>query len=142
MNKEDCINQIIDIFKQSAINFRDDFNKNLSCYFSEEKEDEDIILHFYITYDRELEYLIIFKKQQSTFDYIPNIKNHNKLSLSSNPFKSLNFTDENVILSHIYDNIQKIKFDEIACYQNFGIILRNPLDLTGIYNINIKYITD
>lgn len=39
------------------------------------------------------------------------------------------------------DSVDKINVDKIAYYQKFGIILRNPLELFGIYNINIKYIT-
>ena len=93
-------------------------------------------------YDRELKYLIIFKKLKTMSNYIPNVKGYNKLDLISNPFKNLKFTDENVILSYIYDYIKEIYFDEIVCYQKFGIILRNPLEFKGIYNINIKYIGD
>ena len=142
MSKQDSINKIIEIIKKSALKFRDDFDKNVNCYFMEEKKDNEIIIHFNIKYGRDLEYLIIFRKQKIMADYIPNVKGHNKLDLSSNPYKNLNFTDENVILSNIYDYIKEIDVDEIACYKKFGIILRNPLELKGIYNINIKYITD
>lgn len=142
MSKQDSIDKIIEILKKSALKFRDAFDKNLKCYFIEEKRDGEIVIHFNIKYDRELEYLIIFKKQKTMSDYIPNVKGYNKLDLSLNPYKNLNFTDENVILSNIYDYIKEIYVAEIACYQKFGIILRNPLELKGIYNINIKYITD
>lgn len=106
------------------------------------KRDDEIVLHFNIKYNRELEYLIIFKKLKTIADYIPNVKGYNKLDLSLNPYKNLKFTDENVILGNIYDYIKELPVDEIACYQEFGIILRNPLELEGIYNINIKFITD
>ena len=142
MNKQDSVDKIIEILKKGALKFHDDFDKNLKFYFIEEKKDDEIVIHFNINYDRELEYLIIFKKQKTMADYIPNVKGYNKLDLSLNPYKNLNFTDENVILSNIYDYIKEIYVDEIACYQKFGIILRNPLELKGIYNINIKYITD
>lgn len=142
MNKQDSIDKIIQILKKAALTFRDDFDVNLKCYFIEEKRDNEIVIHFNIEYDRELEYLIIVKKQKTATDYIPNLKGYDKLDLSSNPYRKLNVTDENVILGNIYDNIKEISVEEIACYQKFGILLRNPLELEGIYNINIKYITD
>ena len=142
MSKQNSEDKIIEILKKGALKFHDDFDKNLECYFIEEKKDDEIVIHFNIKYDRELEYLIIFKKQKTMADYIPNVKGHNKLDLSLNPYKKLKFTDENAILSNIYDYIKEIYVDEIACYQKFGILLRNPLELKGIYNINIKYITD
>lgn len=142
MSKQDSVNKIIEILKRGAIKFHDDFDKNLKYYFIEEIKDNEIVIHFNIKYDRELEYLIIFKKLKTIADCIPNVKGHNKLDLSLNPYRNLHFTDENVILANIYDYIKEINVDEIACYQKFGIILRNPLDLSGIYNINIKYTTD
>lgn len=142
MNTKDSVDKIIEILKKGALKFHDDFDKNLKYYFVEEKKEDEIVIHFNIQYDRDLEYLIIFKKQKTIADSIPNIKNCNKLNLNSTPYKNLNVTDENIILSNIYDSIQEINVDEIACYQKFGILLRNPLALTGIYNINIKYITD
>ncbi len=142
MSKQDSEDKIIDILKKGAIKFHDDFDKNLKYYFIEEKKDDAIVIHFNIKYDRDLEYLIILKKQKTQANYIPNVKGYNKLDLSLNPYRNLHFTDENVILANIYDLIQEINVDEIACYQKFGIILRNPLELSGIYNINIKYITD
>lgn len=142
MNTQDSEDKIIEILKKGALKFHDDIDKNLETYFIEERKENEIVLHFNIKYDRELEYLIIFKKLKTTTDYIPNVKNYNKLDLSSNPYKNLKFTDESVILSNIYDYIKDIYFDEINCYQKFGIILRNPLELEGIYNINIKYISD
>ena len=142
MSNQDSVNKIIDILKKGAIKFHDDFDQNLKYYFVEGKKDDEIVVHFNIIYYRTLEYLIIFKKQKTQANYIPNVKGHNKLDLTLNPYRNLHFTDENAILSNIYDLIQNINVDEIACYQKFGIILRNPLELSGIYNINIKYITD
>ena len=142
MIKQESLSEIIDIFKKSAIKFRDDFDKELECYFVEEEKEDEIVLHFNIEYGRVLKYLIIFKRQKTDTSYIPDVKGYDKLDLSSNPFKTLHFTDENMLLANIYDYIQDIKYDEIACYEKFGIILRNPLDLSGIYNINIKYIAD
>jgi hypothetical protein len=142
MNEQNSVDKIIEILKKGALKFHDDFDKNLSYYFIEEKKDDEIIVHFNIRYDRELEYLLILKKLKTMADYIPNVKGHQKLDLRLNPYKNLNFTDENVILSNIYDLIQEIYVDEIACYQKFGILLRNPLALKGFYTINIKYITD
>ena len=142
MNKQDSVDKIIEILKRGVLKFHDDFDKNLKFYFVEEKKQDEIVLHFNLKYDRKLEYLIIFKKLKTIADYIPNVKGYNKLDLSLNPYKNLKFTDENIILSNIYDYIKEIYVDEIACYQKFGIILRNPLELKVIYNINIKYITD
>lgn len=142
MIKQNSTDKIIEILKKGASKFRDDFDKNLMCYFIEEKKDDEIIIHFNIKYDRRLEYLIIFKKLKTMTDSIPNVKGYKKLDLKSNPYKQLRFTDENVILSNIYDYINETYFDEIACYEKFGIILRNPLELNGLFNINIKYISD
>mgnify|MGYP007114022360 CR=1 FL=1 len=91
MSKQDSVNKIIEIIKKSALKFRDDFDKNVNCYFMEEKKDNEIIIHFNIKYGRDLEYLIIFRKQKIMADYIPNVKGYNKLDLSSNPYKNLNF---------------------------------------------------
>lgn len=142
MDKQESVDKIVEILKKSALKFRDDFDRNLKCYFVEEKKDNEIVLHFNIIYDRLLQYLIIFNKLKTIADYIPNIKGYNKLDLKLNPYKKLKFSDENAILSNIFDYLKEISFDEIACYQKFGIILRNPEKLNGIYNINIKYITD
>ena len=142
MDKQESVDKIVEILKKSSLKFRDDFDRNLKCYFVEEKKDNEIVLHFNIIYDRLLQYLIIFNKLKTIADYIPNIKGYNKLDLKLNPYKKLKFSDENAILSNIFDYLKEISFDEIACYQKFGIILRNPLELKGIYNINIKYITD
>ena len=142
MNEKDSIDKIIKILKEGALKFHDDFNKNLKYYFFDEKKDDEIIIHFNIKYGKELEYLIIFKKQKTMANHIPNVKGFHQLDLNSNPYKKLNFTDENTILGNIYDLIKEINFEDIACYEKFGIILLNPLELTGIYNINIKYITD
>lgn len=139
---ENSVNKIIEILKEGAKKFHDDFDKNLKYYFKEEKKEDEIIVNFRIEYGRTLEYLLIFKKQKTDADYIPEIKGYEKLDLSSNPYEKLYFTDENTMLGNIYNLLLDIKVDEIACYQKFGIILRNPLDLKGIYNINILYITD
>ena len=142
MNKQDSIDKIIKILKEGALKFHDDFNKDLKYCFFDEKKDNEIIIHFTLTYGRDLEYLIILKKQKILTNHIPNIKGYTRLDLNSNPFKNLSFTDENTILANIYDLIKKINFEDIACYEKFGIILLNPLELIGIYNINIKYIAD
>ena len=142
MSKQDSIDKIVEILKRGAIKFHDDFDRNLKYYFIEEKKDDEIIIHFNIKYERNLEFLIILRKQKLQAEYIPNVKGYNKLDLSVNPYRKLQFTEENVILANIYDFIQEINVDEIVCYERFGIILRNPLELSGIYNINIKYITD
>lgn len=142
MSGQNSVDKMIEILKKGALKFRDDFDKDLKCYFTKDKKDDETVLHFILMYDRELEYLIILKKLKTIADYIPNVKGYNKMDLISNPYKNLKFTDENIILSNIYDYIKEINVDEIACYQKLGIILRNPLDLKGIYNINIKYITD
>lgn len=142
MSERDSIDKIIQILKDGALKFHDDFNKKLKYYFFIEKKADEIILHFILEYGRELEYLIIFRKQKTITNHIPNVKGHNQLDLTSNPYRKLRFTDEFTILGNIYDLIIKVNFEEIVCYEKFGIILLNPLELTGIYNINIKYITD
>ena len=93
-------------------------------------------------YGRELEYMLVLKRQKIELDYIPDVPGYEKLDLVTNPYKNLTYTDENVILGNIYDLIQNIDKAEIACYEKLGIIIRNPLQLKGLYSINIKYITD
>lgn len=142
MSKQTSMDKIVKILKDGALKFHDDFDANLKYYFYDEKRDNEIIVHFNMKYGRELEYLIILKKLKTMSNHIPIVRGYNPLDLNSNPFRKLNFTDENTILGNIYDLIKKIDFKDIACYEKFGIILLNPLELTGIYNINIKYITD
>lgn len=142
MIRTESINSIINIIKNGTASYFKEFDKNIGVSgFIEEKEDE-IIVHFVIEYDRDLEYLVFLKKQKTDADVIPNVKGYSKLNLSMNPYDELDFTDENKILAKIYDLIKNIPYKEIVCYQEFGIILRDPLDLDGIYNINVKYISD
>ena len=66
-----------------------------------------------------------------------------KLAENPTPVYSLAWSpDENYMLGNIYDNIIKYPYQEIVCYKKIGIIIKNPLELNGIYNINIKYIGD
>lgn len=137
--KENSEEILLDIFKQACINFRNCFNKNLDYFFKEDILEHGISLNFHINFGEELEYKIEMKKQNVNVDYIPKLKGHQELESLSNPFKSLKYTDENYILGEIYDLINQYPLDEIVCYQRFGILIRNPLKLKGIYNINIKY---
>ena len=142
MNTQEIESKVIEILKNSALRFRDDINKNVRCFFTEERKEDEIIIHFNLVSDRILEYLLIFKKLKTIAEHIPDVKGYAKLNLRENPYRNLYFSDEHCILGYIYDYIQKENYDEIACYQKFGIILRNPLKLEGIYTINIIYITD
>lgn len=142
MKKNENMDEIIEILKKGAVKFHDDLCKKLQYYFVEEKKEDEIIIHFNIIYDIHLEYLMIFKKLKTTSDHIPNVRGYNQLDSRLNPYRNLTFTDENEILGNIYDYIQEINVEEIACYQKFGIIIRNPIKLKGIYNINIKYVTE
>lgn len=142
MSKASCHKKIIDILKNAALRFHDDLGKNIEYYFTEEETNEEIVVHFNMIYGGFLEYLITFKKLNTVANSIPNVKGYNKLSLDENPFKKLHFSDENAIMANIYDFIQDINFDEIVCYEKFGIILLNPIDLTGIYNINIRFLNN
>ena len=45
MNKQDSIDKIIELLKEGALKFHDDFNKNLKYCFFDEKKDNEIILH-------------------------------------------------------------------------------------------------
>lgn len=139
MKEQESINKIIEILKKGALKFQDDFSKQLDYYFIEEKKENEIIIHFNIIYGKKIEYLIIFEKLKTMADHIPNVKGYDKLNLSTNPYRNLKYTDENAILGNIYEYIEKEQVDEINCYQEFGIILRNPLELKGIYNINVKF---
>lgn len=139
---EDSVKKIINIFKDAALDFKDKFNKNLVYYFAESISEEEIILKFNVEFDRKLEYLMIMKKQKNNSNSIPKLRGYESLSNDGNPFKKLKYTDENYILGRIYDFIIENSFDEIVCYLNFGILIRNPLDLKGIYNINVKFVGD
>ena len=139
MFSQESSNKIVELLKKSAINFRNDFNKNLKGAFITEKKEDEIVVHFKVFYNRELEYLLIFSKQNNENIEVEDFE---KLENSSNPYKQLHFTDENYILGCIFDNIKEITFEEIVCYKKMGIMLKNPLDLKGIYNIKVKYITD
>lgn len=142
MNELESVNTLIEIIKESALKFGTSLNSNLKYYFKEEKNDNEVIIYFNMMYGRELEYMIVLKRQKIELDYIPDVQGYEKLDLVTNPYKSLTYTDENVILGNIYDLIQNIDKAEIACYEKLGIIIRNPLQLKGLYGINIKYITD
>lgn len=142
MKQQDSVDKMVELLKKGALKFRDDFDPKLDVYFTEERKEEEIVIHFHLIEERELEYRIVFRKQKTTAEYIPKVKGYEQLDTTSNPYKTLRFTDENAILSNIYDTIKEIDVAEIACYQMFGIILRNPLELKGIYNINIKFMMD
>ena len=139
MNK-DGIDKLTEVIKKGALKFHDDFDKNLNYSFFEEEKENEIIVHFTIKYDRDVKYLIKLKKQNIDTDYIPDVKGYNKLSSNSNPYKSLKFSDRNEILGNIYDYLKEIDIAEIVCYEKFGIIIRNPACLTGIYNIDVQYV--
>ena len=139
---KDSVNKIINVFKNVSLDFEDNFSKNLVYYFEENISEEEIILKFNIEFDRELEYLIVMKKQKNNSSVISKLRGYELLADDGNPFEKLKFTDENYMLGKIYDLIIENSFDEIVCYSNFGILIRNPLDLKGIYNINVKYVGD
>lgn len=142
MLQKESYDKIINIFKEATTDFKNCFNKNLTSYYETDISDEEIILKFNVKFDRELNYAVIMKKQKRASNSIPKLKGYEPLEHTTNPYKKLKYTDENYILSRIYDLIQKCNFDEIVCYSKFGIIIRNPLELKGIYNINVKYIGD
>ncbi len=137
------ITNIINIFKDSATSFVNSFNKNLKYYFKENITEDKVIMIFEVIYDRHLKYEFKMERAKNNFDKIPSISGYEKLnSNEKNPYKELNFTDENYMLGNIYDSIIKYPYQEIACYKKIGIIIKNPMRLDGIYNISIKYIGD
>ena len=132
---------IINIFKESAISFVNSFDKDLKYYFKENDAEDKIIMLFELIYDRHLKYEFIMEKAKNNSDKIPNISGYEKLdNTEKNPYKELNFTDENYMLGNIYDNIIKYPYQEMVCYKKIGIIIKNPIDMDGIYNINVRYI--
>lgn len=139
-NEKNSIDTIINIFKDAALTFVNSFNKNLRYYFKENIKENEIIVLFDLSYDRHLRYEIKLEKAKKNFIKIPNVKGYEKIEDSSNPYKQLSFSDENFILGNIYDNIIKYSYTEIVCYKKIGIIVKNPIDLEGIYNINVRYI--
>mgnify|MGYP004454884107 CR=1 FL=1 len=142
MEKSKSVNCIVEILKKGILEFHNEIARCRHYEFDEKNEENEIILFFTLGVGDEVVYVISFKKMRTEADHIPNVKNNEKLILDKNPFKNLEYTDEIYILEKIYDLILKIKFDEIACYEKFGILLRNPLELKGIYNIDVKFITD
>lgn len=143
MNNTNDKDTIINIFKEAAIFFVNSFDKDLKYYFKEDITEDKITMMFELIYDRHLKYEFIMEKAKNNSDKIPNISGYEKLdNTGKNPYKELNFTDENYMLGSIYDNIIKYPYQEIVCYKKIGIIVKNPVDMNGIYNINIRYIGD
>ena len=143
MNNTNDNTAIINIFKETAISFVNSFDKNLKYYFKEDVTEDKITMILELIYDRHLKYEFIMEKAKNNSDKIPNISGYEKLdNTEKNPYKELNFTDENYMLGNIYDNIIKHPYQEIVCYKKIGIIIKNPIDMDGIYNINIRYIGD
>lgn len=134
---------IINIFKNAAISFVNSFDKDLKYYFKENVTEDKITMIFELIYDRHLKYEFKMEKAKNNSDKIPNISGYEKLdNTEKNPYKELNFTDENYMLGNIYENIIKHPYQEIVCYKKIGIIVKNPINMNGIYNINIRYIGD
>ena len=129
-----------DIIKKGAIKFRDEIGTNIECSFIEKEEEDEKDICFNLYFGEKHEYQIALKKFKTENDDIPDVKGYNKMDLTTNPFKKLKFTDESDILGNIFDALKSLRIDEIACYEKNGIIMKNPLNLKGIYNINIKYL--
>jgi hypothetical protein len=138
-------NTFLDIFKKSF----DTFGKNMcdgNYYVQNEtlSENETSVL-FYVPTFEDLFYLLYIKKQNIVSDKLPTIKNQSPLNSAKNPYHLVSnggqidsFTDETFLLSEIYEYLMKYSFKQIACYKNYGILVSNPLDSNGIYNINVK----
>ena len=114
-------------------------NPKLTHFFKQEKIQNGIIIHFLLKSSVDLDYMIGFTFQADHEKYLNNITKYTKLNTTTNPFSTLLYSDENTILSLIYDELKNIAFSEIACYEKLGIILINPLDIQGIFNINVKF---
>ena len=134
--------KILDIFKDSALEFKDSFDKNLKYNISSEENENELTLHFNIFYGKELNFDFIFKKQTNISEIISVIENDTKLGLDENPYLNIKPTDENLILANIFKKIHTDEVEEISCYKKFGIVIYNPFGLSGTYSINIKYLGD
>ena len=139
MNNSDSINKIISIIEEQTLKFKNMINPKLTHFFKQEKIQNGIIIHFLLKSSVDLDYMIGFTFQADHEKYLNNITKYTKLNTTTNPFSTLLYSDENTILSLIYDELKNIAFSEIACYEKLGIILINPLDIQGIFNINVKF---
>ncbi len=133
---------IVNIFKKASEGFAKNLDERLSYYFDEKIAEDEILLIFELIFDRHLKYLLAMKKQRTNSEKIPEVIGYERLDMVSNPYKILKYTDENYILGNIYDFLVKFPIKEMACYPKIGILLKDPLELKGIYNINVKYIGD
>ena len=154
---KDSVNKIINVFKNVSLDFKDNFSKNLVYYFDENISEEEIILKFNIEFDRELEYLIVMKKQKNNSSVIPKLRRYELLADDGNPFEKLKFTDENYMLGKIYDLIIKRELEDIfrticeflvvsailmGIYYVIDKIYSNGVNITMPEEVNVYYYDD
>lgn len=115
-------------------------------HLEEVKEDDNTIsVTYFIPANADVFFIMFMKKQNGNYETIPKIKNEIEFDSSKNPYKLLseggnirNFSDKQYILSQLYEEFKNENFDEMACYEKYGILIRNPFDLNGLYNISVK----
>lgn len=131
---------IMNIFKDAAISLVKKVSENLRYSFKENIVQDKITIIFEVIYGKNPIYEVKIEKAKNNSEKIPNISRYKKLNNNGvNPYKNLKFTDENFMLGNIYDRLIKFPYKEIVCYEKVGIIIKNPMNIEGIYNINITY---
>ena len=132
--------KLLNILKEAF----DDFAKTVckNKYYIEEQKilEDEISIIFYVPQFYDIFFKIYIKKQNINLDKIPKIKDIDPLEDIENPYKNLKFTDENYILEKIYESIIQYEHEDIKCYEKYGILIKKPLGIEGIYNINVKCI--
>ena len=130
--------KLLNILKEAFDDFAKTVYKN-RYYIEEQKTLEDeISIIFYVPQFYDIFFKIYIKKQNINLDKIPKIKDIDPLEDIENPYKNLKFTDENYILEKIYESIIQYEYEDIKCYEKYGILIKKPLGIEGIYNINVK----
>lgn len=137
--KEDTKEEkLLNILKEAF----DDFAKTVckNRYYIEEQKilEDEISIIFYVPQFYDIFFKVYMKRQNTNSNEIPKIKDIDSLEDTENPYKNLKFTDENYILEKIYESIIQYEYEDIKCYEKYGILIKNPLGIEGIYNINVK----
>ena len=145
----DTKEMIIESFKKAFELFGDElYKKN---YYIEKilTAENEISITYYVPSHFDIFYTLYMKKQnKKDYNGIPKIKGVEELEKKDNPYLLVQdggniakFSDKQYLLKEIYENIKNIKYDDIAFYEKYGILIYNPQDLEGLYNINIRTFT-
>ena len=142
----DTKDEVVEKLKRSFKKLGDELYDGIYNLEEVKKDDDVISATYFIPANTDVFFIMFMKKQNGEYSSIPKIKNEKELSTElENPYMLISqggsirsFSDKQYILSNLYEEFKNEKFEEIACYEKYGMLVRNPLDLNGIYNINVK----